>query len=286
MGEITEEQRTSLLGSRTYWYNRVFCCLELVKCLQHRELAFLSMKGETKKVKYRQLLAETYDIFKMLTEKIGFQDNLVNCYRSVATFLPNTIPVSPLNPIRRSDSLEYQEFNEHAIDKIADYSFLIDVDGENFVDAYNQAKQIKEILDEFSLPYCLYNSSSKGFHFWIDGKYFPDIKILDRCAVFGTIASNMKAIYSLLEGIDTTIYDFRRIAKIPYSMNSSDRTVCLPLSDEEFDEKLKVHQDKYLLSHNVLSRIIIKNRGLLTRNMDKSEEELIKNCKKFVNEFI
>ena len=284
--QLTEEQRQSLLGSRKFYYNRVFCILELVKCCQHKEMAFLSAKGETNKLKYRQLLVETYDLWKMITEKIGFQDKLVNVYNSCAIFQDGVIPMSSLNPIRRADSLEYQEFNDNAISKMKGYSFLIDVDGENFVDAYNQAKQVKEIFDEFKLGYYMLNSSSKGFHFVVEDEYTdPSIKLLDRCAVFGTIAKNIQAIYSDLEGIDTTIYDFRRIKKVPYSMSCMDRTVCLPLDDTEFNEKLKVHQEKYLLSYNVLARIMIKNRGLLTRNLELGEEQLQKNFGKFVEEF-
>jgi hypothetical protein len=192
--------------------------------------------------------------------------------------------MSSLNPIRRADSLEYQEFNDNAIEKMSDYDFLVDIDGENFVDAYNQAKQVKEVFDEFSLPYTLNNSSAEGFHLTIEGKYFPDIKLLDKTAVFSSVAKNIKAIYSL-EGIDDTIYDFRRIKKVPYSFNCMDRTIVLPLSEEEFNEKLKVHQEKYLLSHNVLARIMIKNRGLLTINLNLPEEQLVKNCQKFIKEF-
>jgi hypothetical protein len=287
MAELTEEQRQSLLGSKTYWYNRVFVCLEILKASQHKEFCFLSPKGEVHKLKYRQLLIENYDIFKMITEKIGFQDKLVNLYNSCAIFQNGAIPISSLNPVRRADSLEYQEFNEKAIFLMKGYSFLIDVDGENFVDAYNQAKKIKEIFEEFHIRFYMLNSSSKGFHFVVEDEYTdPSIPLLDRCAIFGTIAKNIQAIYSDLKGIDTNIYDFRRIKKIPYSLSCLDRTVCLPLSDEEFNEKLKIHQEKYLLSHNVLARIMIKNRGLLERNTELGKEQLQYNFKKFVKEFI
>jgi hypothetical protein len=244
----------------------------------------LTAKEEDKsKLRMRQLFCERYDFWKLITEQLGFQEKLVNAYRSVATYKPDTIPLSSLNLYRRLDSEAYQKFNENFGENIADYDFLIDLDSESFSDAYYQASVIKSVFDDYKLPYSFWNSSSKGFHFVIEGKYF-DIPLLNKPNAFAKVSYNLKGIYEL-KGIDTEIFDFRRIVKLPYSFNCGDSTIVLPLSDENFEKDLKIHLNKYLTSNSVLNRIMIKNRGLLTRNLDLSEEQLEAKCKKFIKDF-
>lgn len=284
--KLTEQERNLIIIKRKFWYNRVFNIFSIIENLKHRELAFLPAKEEEKGkgLKMRNLFCEKYDIWQIIAEKVGFLDKLVNVYNSVATFEFGAIPMASLNIYRRLEDEEYKLFNETYASKIKFYDFLIDIDGENFTDAYCQAKIVKELFDEYKLPYYIANSSSKGFHITIDGKYLIDYPVLDLPNILNLVAFNIKGIYGL-KGLDTSIFDFRRIRKSAYSINCGDTTVVLPLSDEEFNEKLKVHQEKYFQSSRVLNVIKLLKRGLLTRTHGLSEEQLKENCKKFIETF-
>jgi hypothetical protein len=262
--------------------------MEIAKCLHHRELAFLTAKGEEKRLNVRYLYGASYDIFQKHIQALNFLDKNINMYRSVATLKPNAIPVAPYNLIRRLEDMEYQELNQNYEQYVEDYDFLLDFDGKEYTQPnkmYFDAKNIKKIFDDFSLPYGVWNSSLKGIHFWIDGRYFPketEDWLKKRCALFQSIANNIKGIYAI-DGLDTGIFDMKRLCKAPYSF-ISDGSICLPMDDKQFEEFF-ASPERVAGYRQVMAKVFIKNRGLLVRNLHLSEEQLKKNCERFVKEF-
>jgi hypothetical protein len=286
------------LAQRQIYYSRIFVGLELVKALgegsETRELAFITAKESdpSSRLNVRYLFAIKYDLFKMHIEELKFLDKNINLYRSLATFSKDIIKPFSYNLKNRLEQPEYKELNDHYENYCENYSFLIDFDFKKYSNldfAYKDAKQIKSIFEDFKIPYGVWNTSYKGLHFFIDGKYFPkergDDWLNKRLDLFHEISYNMKGIYAIGDeerGIDTSIFDSKRISKLPYSV-VGDGSVCCPLSDEQFE---KFFSDPEIVSiPRVLREVTLKNRGLLIRNLELGEEKLKENVKNFVKEF-
>jgi hypothetical protein len=276
-------QKHITIACRKFWYNRVYVDLEFIKTLKNRELCLLSSKEDKEsKIKYRQLLCQTYNIWKIIRESLKFDESLVNLYHSVATF--SHIPVSTFDRMARIESPEYMDFNENYDKYMTGYDFLVDLDGKDFIDAYNQAKKVKFLFDKYKLGYYMVNSSLTGFHLVVPNEYTDDsISVVSKNIAFGNLASWIQDKYQL-EGLDKSIYDARRVKKVPYSYNCGDDSIVLPLDDKNFNEDLVVHQHKFLKYSHVKSLIHIMNRGLLTRTWGLTKEQLQDNFRKFRKE--
>jgi len=284
-----EDERNILLDLRQQYYSKVFCVMEIVKCLQHKELAFITNKGEPKenRLNIRYLFSERYDYLMKHFSATGFFRRNLNIYRSVASFLPNKIPIFSYNLAKRLEEPAYKDFNENYNKYVADYDFLIDFDCKEYgspADTMNDLSKIKAILDEFSLPYGIWNTSFKGFHFWIEGKWFEKSKtdwLKKRLMLFQEIAYNINGIYNI-KGIDLSIFDNKRLAKCPYSF-VGDGSICIPLDNLQFEQFFKNPQ--IVEVNNVLKTVFIKGRGLLIRNQNFTDKELMENTRQFVREF-
>lgn len=284
------------LAQRRMYYSRIFVGLELVKALgegnETRELAFITAKEETNKLNCRYLFATKYDLFKMHIEELKFLDKNINLYRSLATFSKDVIKPFSYNLKNRLEQPEYKEFNENYEKYVENYSLCLDFDFKKYPNrdfAYKDAKQIKSILEDFKLPYGVWNSSFNGLHFFIDGKWFKKEKGDDwfgkRLDLFHEISYNLKGIYAIGDengGIDCSIFDSKRISKLPYSV-VGDQSVCTPLDDLQFEKFFR--EPEIVSIPRVLREITLKNRGLLIRNLELGEEKLKENVQNFVKEF-
>ena len=137
---------------------------------------------------------------------------------------------------------------------------------------------MKNILDGFKVPYWVMNSSFKGFHIHIPQEFMPKFN-QDTLRNIGEVLYNIKGIEDF-QTLDISIGDNKRLCKVCYSP-VSDGSICLPLIDEQIDNfKLDI-----VKISNVLRTCIIKNRGLLLRTHNLSEEELKKNVLCFLKEY-
>lgn len=270
--------REQILEERKKWYNLVYVQFEIIKCLHHRELCFLSAKSEEKKYPVRYLIAFSRPYLLKHFERFGFLKNLINMYHSVAVL--KDIPVFSYNPKKRKEAYEYKEFNENYDKYVIGYNLFFDFDGkENFPKCLEEVKQLKDILSEYKLPIYILNSSFTGIHICIEAKYMPSYPINELLEILNNVAYNIRGIYSL-ETLDTSIIDLKRVQKLPFSYECSG-AICLPLSDE----MLKNFTPEMVKMKNVLHTIMIKNRGLLTRTWGLSFSELQANVLKFLNDF-
>lgn len=275
---ITEEQRNKILKEREFWYSQTYILLEICKCLNDRELCFLSAKSELKKYPVRYLMAFSINYLKKHMERFGFLKNLINMYHSVSIL--KDLPIFSYNPRKRKEDYRYKEFNENYEQYVVSYDFFMDIDGkENFELAYKEAKEIKKILEEYKLPFYILNSSFTGVHICIEGRYMPDYPIDELLKILNNVIFNLKGIYDF-KTIDTSITDLKRVKKVPYSYECSG-AICLPLSDLQFEN----FKQSDVTMTNVLRTIKIKERGNLTRNLELGEEQLKKNVLKFINEY-
>jgi hypothetical protein len=275
---MEETKRNIILSDKKIWYGRIFVLMEIVKSLRNRELSFIAKKDDVGIRRIRYLMAHSIDFLKKHLEAIRFENSLANMYQSVAVL--KDIPVFSYNFRKRTEEANYIKFNEEYEDHVTGYDLFLDFDGkENFKECHREAQEMKKIFDEYKIPYWLMNSSSNGFHFHIPAEYMPQKKIRETLINLNNVLKNIKAIYDL-KSLDETVVDMKRICKVPYSF-VRDGTVCLPLDDIQF-KSFRVENVK---SNTVLRNIIIKNRGLLLRKHNLSEEELKKNTKIFLNEF-
>jgi hypothetical protein len=275
---MEQKEREQILEERQTWYNLRFVQFELIKLLHHRELCFLSQKGEPKKKAVRYLLCFSIDFWKKHTKWFNFDKSLLNVYHSVAFFKSN-VPCFSWDLKRRTIKEEYKEFNENYEKFVKGYNFFLDLDGKkDFEKCYAETKEIKKIFDEYRLPYYMLNSSKTGFHFHILSEYLPDYPIKELLDVTYKVMYNLKGIYSF-ETLDM-LNDLKRVCKVPYSY-VCDGSICLPLTDEMFSN----FKPEMVSMKNVLSKIMIKNRGLLIRDWGLSQFELKTNVLKFMNDF-
>ena len=163
-------------------------------------------------------------------------------YYSLAKY-KDGIPLSTLKLAER----DFKEWIKDHWKDMVSYDFLLDIDAGNHAEidfAHYSALTIKMKFDELNVPYHL-RFSGKGFHFIIPYEYFdtdeiasfsfdPDNKY-NVYSVFMHIAMELHSRYS--EMIDTSIYDSRRVTKIPntLALYNGRNYVCHSFSsDEEF----------------------------------------------------
>ena len=107
-------------------------------------------------------------------------------------------------------------------------TIFIDIDVERTVELPSVYKQVDSVLSSYS-PARLYYSGSKGFHIYFD---FPMVKrdLINRRGV----EAFLKNIG--LTNIDSSVLlDMRRMARIPYTINSKTDSFCLPISEDLVD---------------------------------------------------
>ena len=167
---------------------------------------------------------------------------------------------------------------------ICGYDYIIDIDAPNLLLAYRDAKKVYDYFISANIPFGINFSGGKGFHIRIpwakientlteyiqtrksnaskdtntnlesdDIKKLPDL--------FKQVTE--KLISSLkLKYVDTTIYQLLRVIRVPYSVHQNNRYVCLPLTNEQFEN----FDTLMCRKEDVLSIFPLKNRGMMYRN--------------------
>lgn len=260
------------------WYNFIPVKFEMLKQLQDKELCLIGQDKRDKKLFLRFIVCHNIEMFNWIYDRLHLSKSERNLYHSVA-IINKQVPILPFDLKKRRKSDEYKEFNENYEKYIIGYDYFTDFDGkEDFKACHDEAKIFKQILDSYEIPYYVLNSSKKGFHFVIPSEYF-DIPIKERTQIFFDISNNIKAIYEL-KSMDISIFDLKRVKKLPYSY-VHDGSIALPLNDQQFEFFTGETADP----EKIFKNILIKDRGLLTRKYDKSKPELKENVKRFIEDF-
>lgn len=246
------------------WYRRTDVAFEMVKQLSARETSLLSAETFIRCLKIHNIhfLAENFERYK-------FYDSLYNVYRSVAVL--KDFPMCSFAIGQKKEQQLY--LVEHFQEYVTGYDFVIDIDGhDSFEQALTEARWLKEVFDDFSVPYALIFSGS-GFHFEVPSQFTDLVEptVLEKPKTFLYIARTLKSLM-MLTHLDSEIYDLRRVWKIAYTLDYKTGRIALPLSDEQFEKfTLEMVQPDNIGS--------VQNRGLLTRNIEHGAE----NFKKFVD---
>lgn len=264
------------------YLSSTFVLFEIVKAIGRRELSFKIIKND-ESFMVRYFLAFNIDFLNNHIKHIDLKKKPRNFYNSCASL--KFIPIFSYNFKKRTKEQKYIDFNKDYEQYVTGFDQFFDFDGkENFKEAYKEASEFKQILDEFKLPYYLINSSGLGWHFIIKSDFLPKEKsIKELLKKIQNIYYNIRGIYKFQYLDKSVLMDIKQLRKCPYSP-TIDGYICLPLSDQQFMDCEKSMD--FLKIDNVLKNIQIKNRGLLIRKWGLSEDELKKNVDVFFKEFL
>lgn len=255
------------------WYRFNPSLFEILKVCRDREVVWLR-----ENLRLRPLKIWSKEGFLYLLDKYEVFSEPVNMYISVAsldnTLMPNSVP----GPQQMKDNREFLKANWAKL--VRGYDFIIEVEHDegnlekNFYHAKRDALRISMFYDENKFIYYTFFSGSKSFYFVVPFEYlvkkfgripvkkdFEEGRTLIYKKVAGAIAKKLDIKFVKGEGIDSSIYDLRRIFRLPYGIHAKTGLVSLPLSDEQMEffsiEDFSVNR--------VLENVKIMHRGLLLR---------------------
>jgi len=257
---------------------------EMLKSTKNKELALINPNFTI-----RCMYASSIKFLKWNINEFGaFNQNMSNFYFSLANV--NNMPVFSFNRNLRQEQQE--KFNPEFEKYVTGFDMFIDLDKnqvpepnkmilkrlglkspdlKTYIKAYliKDMKRLKEVFDENKIPYSIRFSGS-GFHFVINDKYLPNYSVNDKVKFCKNFAFDLKNWFAV-DSIDLSIYDLRRLAKIPYTIDIKTGNVCMPLDDkqaENFD-----YNDYYVAN---LVNSSFRGRGLLIRNDDNNNKNFLK----------
>lgn len=215
------------------WYEQPVIKFQLIKFLKNREFVLLSNnKPECSTRMLRCHNVQHLDVILRDILKIKTKEIIYNFYYSLALYKEG-IPYQTPNLSERDNS----EWVKTHFREMKGYDFLLDIDAGNHDEintAYESALMIKDLFDSLNVPYGL-RFSGCGFHFIIPYFYFYEYSFNPKdddsiYKLYIKIADKLFKKYSEL--IDKSIYDSRRVCKVPYSLSVYDNEMymCFPFS--------------------------------------------------------
>lgn len=217
--------------------------------LKNREMAFLTGKSRESRncVPMRNMRVHNIQSLQFYFNFLrAFEEGkFYNLYYSLAEF-KNGVPFRDLTG-NNFEKDRLNKWNEEAYKDIIAYDMLIDIDSGSFEEfnfAMLSAELLKKFFDTNNVPYHL-RFSGMGFHFIIPDKYFKYLNLSYNPNEDKNIYRYMSDVATWLnknisELIDLSVYDSRRVCKIPYSLSFyQDKTfICQPIHDlNSFDLK-------------------------------------------------
>lgn len=264
------------------WYYRADVKFELIKQLWHREFALLTPNWASNDIQQmhgiRMLKCHSVQhldyIFKSLN--IFRLHRFYNFFYSLAKY-KDGIPNQTMN-FKKRDNSGWKKIHHQ---QMMEYDFLLDIDCDDHNDIdfiIENVRDIKVLLDRLNVPYQL-RFSGLGFHFIFPYKFtFKDSNLSfnrkDDNNIYRFYRAMAKKFYDKFsELIDLSIYDSRRICKLPYSLSLyKKRTyVCYPF--ENNDEFKTFRLSDYELC-NFTDHI--RDRGIFTFNRNGNINKLLK----------
>ena len=228
------------MNNLKWYYSKYLLQYHFLKYLKNREFAVLPSKeaNSDRKASKRNMRVHNIQSFQFWMARMDFfeKNRNVNLYYSCASYKDGVPFSDPANLSIMSD--EWKLDNYKYIDS---YDFLLDIDSDfsDFDFALETAKIIKLHFDLNDVPYMM-RFSGRGFHFIIPYDYFRFLNLHFNPFEDGNIYSLFQKISKRLhddisEMIDYSIYDSRRIMKLPYSYALYDEGafLCCPLDTLE-----------------------------------------------------
>lgn len=273
---------------RQYWYHNMGVFFNIIEHLKQRETVFIKVprgvvhrclkinhskyffgyckdcgtilvkKGDEWQCPHH---GNTENRMMGISERYHFFVESHNLYGSLAHYpgLPN------FSYNRETKREEMDAFNKNYLKYMTKFDFMIDLDNPKIGEALKQLIQIRDMFKKCNIPAWYLFSGTKGFHIRVDWDDFPDslkqLPFPDLAEKFKLFGRNF-ALINKFDDLDVTIYDLRRITKIPYSVVYPYYFVALPLSDQDIDNfDLK----QMSLPYNIQRIGDMRNRGVMKR---------------------
>lgn len=219
-----------------YYKNKVILYL-MMPYLKNREFALLPAKG-TEGHPMRYLRAHNVQSIRYWMERMGiYKGKRYSLYMSNAKY-KNGVPYRDPS-IEKGYSDEWRKSHWKSIES---YDLVIDLDSDgNLRECHKDMSYIRRFLNMVKCPHFV-RFSGRGFHFIVPDSAFPKKKSYDPTEkgsvydAYRQIASFMLENLSPL--IDMSIYDSKRLIKVPYSLalyGDYEETVCSPLANDGGD---------------------------------------------------
>lgn len=217
------------MNNKEFYKKVVF---NIVNTLIGRETVFL---GKTLAV--RCIKAHSVKFLGMNFDRFNFHDKKLNLYYSLARY--ESMPMLSFN--RKDRKTQREDFNKTYRQFLVGFDYGLDFDNhdktvESFYTCYDDTKKVKQLFDEYKIPYEL-KCSGTGFHININYNTIKQSIIgddIDNIILFyQKLVTYLKIVFNL-ESLDNSIMDERRIWKAPYSIDYKSGNVALPLTDEQF----------------------------------------------------
>lgn len=242
------------------WYKNRVIQYQILQSVNNRETFFKDAEG---KMHLRPLHIFSMQGIEYAISSTGYYKRKFNFFSSAAHLDWTKFKEPPKDKTLWKDYRK--EFNNHFEEMVAGYDFVIDIDNDDIDKAYKIASNVKLLFDDLKLPYFIVFSGAKGFHFkvdWRDLELGVDLKTLVETTK--NLAERISKLSGFEFGSDIdSIYDLRRMIRVPYSIHPKTGAVVLPLSDEQFNDFVP---GDYSIE-NVLKKVHLKNRGFLKRNL-------------------
>lgn len=246
------------------WYNNLATQYEIIKQLKNKELCLLTPKyANQQRINTRTWRCHNTQHWQTLHEGLSITKKgyPYNYYKSVATYQQG-IPYQTMNLSQRNNDAWIH--NHHQ--EIIEYPFIIDIDSPTHEDlsfakeaTRTLTKQMHKQKQTFTVTF-----SGCGFHITTPSPAPPNFDPSQNENVYQwhqDLAQDLKE--TITELIDTSIYDSRRVIKIPYTLSQyEDATyICWPLTPEELTAfKLEDYElETFTQTQKYLN---IKNRGI------------------------
>lgn len=251
----------------TAWYENRVVQFQLLDGIKGRETFFKEFDG-TLRIRALNIFATQGFLFN--AKRSRFTSSPFHLYSSVAKLNWSSYPTIPQD---KSQWKDYRlQFNKDFESLVFGYDFVLDIDSKDLHNAWEIADKVKNLFAEYGLPYSLIFSGSKGFHFRIGwNELRPHTSTIQETVILCKklamlIAEKTGYSFGAKEEIDS-IYQLRRVIRVPYSIHPKSRLVALPLSDEQFDNFFKFDFSPW----ETMKHTFIKNRGLLTRQFKNNQ---------------
>lgn len=237
---------------------------EIVKSLGNREMVLNERIRWLYSSKIDNLLKNFYfyQILEFRGKNIRGTDVIgMSMYKGLSQYDYRQAP--PFDPIQKKEWQAKWSGNEEFLKHIIGYDFGLDLDGDTFEDAYEDAKKVIDLLNRFKVRYSVWCSGKKGFHIIIPYEEFKDI--VEPFDVDFTISFCRALMIDLskklkLDKPDPVIYSATRFLKCPYTLDARNQHVILPLNNDEFSD-FPNNPEKYMSIEYCLSIKNLGNRG-------------------------
>ena len=247
------------MNQQEYYQTRKIM-FEIVKQTKQREVAFLQKipTEQYQNFAVRQINAWNIELMLKNMERFDFFKIPMNIYYSLARY--KSIPMASFEPKERKE--DYKKWALDWKNQFTGMDFAFDIDNKDLKKAWKDANTIKQFFDARLMPYTISFSGNKGFHLEIPQENIAGIKDADEWVLaYQTLVSVIKKKLKV-KSLDDSITDAKRIFKIKYSWDVKSGLICLPLTDEQFDN-FKVDM---VIPDNVIQMPGLGFRGLLMRN--------------------